>query len=167
MAAYIATSVNNTENTITLKQIGVVPANTPVVLKGEPSTTYVIKTTATAATSPKENLLRGSATKDLELEANTAYILAGGKFHKNNAGIQPAGKAYLPIAAINLAPSSSAPQLTIVFDDNGNTTAIRDVRGKMDDVRSLVWYDLSGRKFNGMPSKKGLYIINGKKVVIK
>jgi hypothetical protein len=37
----------------------------------------------------------------------------------------------------------------------------------MEDVRSQVWYDLSGRKFNGMPSKKGLYIINGKKVVIK
>jgi hypothetical protein len=164
LAAYIATSVNNTENTITLKQIGVVPANTPVVLKGEPSTTYVIKTTATAATSPKENLLRGSATKDLELEANTAYILAGGKFHKNNAGTQPAGKAYLPADVVT---SASAPQLTIVFDDNGNTTAIRDVRGKMDDVRSLVWYDLSGRKLNGMPSKKGLYIINGKKVVIK
>jgi hypothetical protein len=62
LAAYIATSVDDTENTITLKRISVVPANTPVVLKGDPNTTYVIKTTVTAATSPKENLLRGSAT---------------------------------------------------------------------------------------------------------
>ena len=78
----------------------------------------------------------------------------------------PAGKAYLPVAAIDIA-ASSAPQLTIVFDDNGNTTVIKDVRSKVEDVRSQVWYDLSGRKLNGMPSKKGLYIINGKKVVIK
>ena len=162
--AYIATSVDNTENTITLKRIGVVPANTPIVLKGEPSTTYTVKTTATTAASPKENLLRGSATKSIELEANTAYILSGGKFHKNNKGTQPAGKAYLPADVVN---SASAPQLIIVFDDNGNMTAIKDVRGKVENVRNQVWYDLSGRKLNGMPSKKGLYIINGKKVVIK
>ena len=163
LAAYIATSVDDTENTITLKRISVVPANTPVVLKGEPNTTYVIKTTATAATSPKENLLRGSATESIELEANTAYILADGKFQKNNAGTLPAGKAYLPADAV----SASAQLLTIVFDDNGNTTAIKDVRGKTENVRSQEWYDLSGRKLNGMPTQKGIYIINGKKVVIK
>ena len=163
LAAYIATSVDDTENTITLKRISVVPANTPVVLKGDPNTTYVIKTTATAATSPKENLLRGSATESIELEANTAYILADGKFQKNNAGTLPAGKAYLPADAV----SASAQLLTIVFDDNGNTTAIKDVRGKTENERSQEWYDLSGRKLNGMPTQKGIYIINGKKVVIK
>ena len=29
------------------------------------------------------------------------------------------------------------------------------------------WYTLDGRKLNGKPTKKGLYIHNGKKVVIK
>ena len=76
----------------------------------------------------------------------------------------PAGKAYLPADVVN---SASAPQLIIVFDDNVNMTAIKDGRGKVENVRNQVWYDLSGRKLNGMPSKKGLYIINGKKVVIK
>ena len=76
----------------------------------------------------------------------------------------PAGKAYLPADVVK---SASAPQLIIVFDDNGNMTAIKDVRGKVENVRNQVWYDLSGRKLNGMPSKKGLYIINGEKVVIK
>ena len=38
-----------------------------------------------------------------------------------------------------------------------------DVRGKMSDV----WFDLSGRKLNGKPVKKGVYVQNGKKVVIK
>ena len=30
-----------------------------------------------------------------------------------------------------------------------------------------VWYSLDGRKLNTMPTKKGVYIKNGKKVVIK
>ena len=38
------------------------------------------------------------------------------------------------------------------------------------DVRSLKsdkWYDLSGRMLDSRPTKKGVYIVNGKKVVIK
>ena len=30
-----------------------------------------------------------------------------------------------------------------------------------------VWYDLNGHKLNGKPTKKGMYIINGRKVVMK
>jgi hypothetical protein len=29
------------------------------------------------------------------------------------------------------------------------------------------WYDLNGRKLDGKPTKKGVYIQNGKKVVVK
>ena len=29
------------------------------------------------------------------------------------------------------------------------------------------WYDLKGRKLSGKPTKKGLYIRNGRKVVIE
>ena len=40
-----------------------------------------------------------------------------------------------------------------------------DVRSKMDDVRG-DYFDLQGRKLQQKPSKKGLYIHNGKKVVV-
>jgi hypothetical protein len=29
-----------------------------------------------------------------------------------------------------------------------------------------VWYDLNGRKLNGKPAQKGIYIKNGKKIVV-
>ena len=32
---------------------------------------------------------------------------------------------------------------------------------------AAAWYDMQGRKLNAQPTKKGLYIVNGKKVVIK
>ena len=60
--------------------------------------------------------------------------------------------------------TNSAREVDIVFED--------DVTGifTMSDVRSLMddgWYTLDGRKLDGKPAKKGLYIVNGKKVVIK
>lgn len=61
-----------------------------------------------------------------------------------------------------------APSLDIVsnIDDNNETTGIitmSDVRSKMSDV----WYTLDGHKLDGKPTKKGLYIHNGNKLVIK
>ena len=71
-----------------------------------------------------------------------------------------------------------APSLDIVsnIDDNNETTGIitmsdefatphsaQQRRSKMSDV----WYTLDGRKLDGKPTKKGLYIHNGNKLVIK
>ena len=52
------------------------------------------------------------------------------------------------------------------FGDN-NATGIVDVRGKMEDGRSEEWHTLDGRKLSTKPTKKGLYIVNGRKVVVK
>ena len=35
------------------------------------------------------------------------------------------------------------------------------------EVKDNTWYTLDGRKLDGKPTKKGLYIVNGKKRVIK
>ena len=52
--------------------------------------------------------------------------------------------------------------MTIVF---GEVTGI----GVIDNGQrtSGDWYDLNGRKLEGRPTKKGVYINNGRKVVIK
>ena len=49
--------------------------------------------------------------------------------------------------------------------DASRPTGIRtvaDVRNMKDDA----WYDLSGRKLNGKPTRKGVYVYQGKKVVV-
>lgn len=51
--------------------------------------------------------------------------------------------------------------LTIV----DKTTAIENIN---TDVKAdNAWYNLQGVKFNGMPSVPGIYINNGKKVIVK
>lgn len=89
-----------------------------------------------------------------------AYVLnykaaTGAGFYKlSSGGTIGANKAYLVSGA-------GAPEF---FSFDGNTTSINEVRGKMEDVSS-EYYDLQGRRVS-QPTK-GLYIVNGKKVVIK
>ena len=66
----------------------------------------------------------------------------------------PAGKAYLTI-------SSTARDFYALGDE---TTGI--VGNKREPITNNCYYDLQGRKVNGQ-LKKGLYIVNGKKVIIK
>ena len=71
----------------------------------------------------------------------------------------PVGKAYL---ALTTNPAG-APWLSIIGDED-DTTGIDVVRGRKEEVRG-VFYDLSGRRVES--PTKGLFIVNGKKVIIK
>ena len=50
---------------------------------------------------------------------------------------------------------------------SGEVTAIGTLNTKTGELSFDGWYDMNGRKLDGRPTKKGLYINNGKKVVIK
>ena len=77
----------------------------------------------------------------------------------DNAVTLPAFRGYFRVETTAI---STAPVLNIVFDSQ--TTGVIDVRSNMSDVRS-DFFDLQGRRI-AQPTK-GLYIVNGKKVVIK
>ena len=64
---------------------------------------------------------------------------------------------------------SSVRAFNLNFGDDGETTGIVDIEhGTLDIEHSAgSWYSLDGRKLDGKPTKKGLYINNGRKVVIK
>ena len=65
--------------------------------------------------------------------------------------------------------SNAAYTRTISFFDgeNDETTDIKNAQWSMVDGQSGIWYTLDGRKLDGKPSRAGVYIYNGKKVVIK
>ena len=63
---------------------------------------------------------------------------------------------------------AAARRFVMNFGD-GETTGIvsmEDERWKMEDVND-AWYSIDGRKLNGEPTQKGVYINNGRKIVIK
>jgi hypothetical protein len=52
----------------------------------------------------------------------------------------------------------------VISESNGTTTEIGTISVERDNN---TWFSIDGRKLNGKPVKKGLYINNGKKLVIK
>ena len=55
----------------------------------------------------------------------------------------------------------------IDFGD-GTTSLSEELRVKSEEFSTTAeWYGLDGRKLDGEPTKKGLYIVNGRKVVVK
>ncbi len=66
-----------------------------------------------------------------------------------------------PFRAYFTVEGGAAARINIAFDDE-ETTGMNDVRSKMEDVRGN-YYNLQGQRVEN--PKKGLYIVNGKKIV--
>lgn len=161
ITAYIATGLNGGGNAVVLKSVDIVPAGEPIIVKTDTkgATVNVPVTTADASDVSGNNLVAGDGTTAWNGTAGyTYYYLASDQFHEATGGTLQSGKAYLKVAN-----GGAARQLSIVFGDD-ETTGIADVRGKKEDVNGN-FFDLSGRKV-AQPTK-GLYIVNGKKVIIK
>lgn len=109
-----------------------------------------------------------AVTQSAPFATKQIYVLFKNEFVFNKAGDMPKGKVYLN--PNHTAPSSSpspdpAPaRLKIAWN---YTTGIKDGKWTVDDGRSERWYTLDGRCLSSKPTTKGLYIVNGKKVVIK
>ena len=78
-------------------------------------------------------------------------------FHSFAAANVPARKAFFTVPA-----SANARSFSMVFDEE--TTAIRQLR---KTVAESPVYDLNGRVVRGNNLKPGVYVKNGKKVVVK
>lgn len=98
--------------------------------------------------------------QETTLESNWLYI-RGNKFKYSNgtSKVRPY-RAYFRFCDFTDAMHSRS---IIIVEDGA--TGIRLVDGAQADGGD--WYDLSGRKLSGKPASKGVYIQNGKKVVIK
>ena len=159
LKAYVVTGRSG--NAVTLsEELTKVPANTPILLNGaEGSYTIAVTNSASAIAT---NLLKAGTGAAVSAEAGkTKYALSveGGKaaFKKiASSATIPTGKAYL-----EFNEEISAPSLDINF---GETTGINAVKGEGFMVNG-EFYNLNGQRV-AQPTK-GLYIVNGKKVIIK
>lgn len=102
------------------------------------------------------------AKEDTPVALGDVYILHNDVFYYSQAGTIPAGNIYLPNK-----PSSPAVKTRSYYSLNGDgTTAIDPLFINKMESRS-VWYTLDGHQLPAAPTKKGLYIKDGKKVIIK
>ena len=94
------------------------------------------------------------------------YVCNGKEFIKvRGAGTLAPNKAYLRIEGNN-TPASIPFRRSIGGEGEGTTGVDLIDNGKLI-IDNDGWYDLNGRRLQGKPSQKGIYIKNGRKVVLK
>ena len=140
---------------------GAVPAGTGLLLMGTASAEVAIPVAATAGFDVTDNKLVG-VTASETLTANSGYVLMTSPslaFYKNNKDFTlSANSAYLPTDF----DGSSAP--VFLLFSGSETTGINAVQGSQSKANG-EYYNLNGQRV-AQPTK-GLYIVNGKKVVVK
>ena len=179
--AYIVTGYDK-NNTIWLTRVKKVSANTPLLLVGDANTPYEVP--STEQKTSYVNMLCGDANNEIPITPETAdgwknlILLKGGyKGLPVESYNVPAGSSYLPIPKSILATArgevamqfnlEEAEVITMkaIFDgEDDGTTGISRVAAEA--AGNDAWYNLSGQRISA-PTKKGLYIKNGKKVIVK
>ena len=163
--AYIAIGYDDIDKTIWLARVMKVPAGTGLLLKGNAGT---YKIPHGNVRSTYVNYLKGNLGDAIKIEETdgdkTNYYLSGkdGTFVSvnGNANIGK-NKAYLQLPTSVFAGTRS---IGISYDDEDGTTGI-NVQSSKFNVQSDAYYTLQGQRV--LNPGKGLYIYNGRKVVIR
>lgn len=152
-------SAKGAEATMTAIEAQAIPANQGVILTSETgeAATMVPAAGETAATITG-NQLGHSAGADKTLTAGDGYILGNGTegtaFYPCKVGSLPINKAYL---------LGNGGENAIVMNFGNAVTGINTIAAPASAKASI--FDLSGRRV--VKATKGLYIQNGKKVIVK
>ena len=159
LEAYIA---NEKDGKIVLKKVNKVPANTGVLLRALNSATdFIVPVTEAAADNVTGNLfVRGNDAAVATSEGGNYNWILSKKgdvvgFYQANENIVAKNRAYLQT-------STASARISLDFDDE-DVTAISNVN--RETITNNGYFNLAGQRV-AQPTK-GLYIVNGKKVVIK
>lgn len=190
VSVYLVTGIAYNQSTkqyeavLSEAQPGVV-SNVPVIFGADklPNSIALKKEDATVSLSatPSKNFIACDGTKKvselLPSGVNFADVyffgLSGNSFKRVLLGsddVHPAGTCFLFISKDDFNnPPSSAPAGArgIGIETDGTTSLIGNGQLTTDHAASAQWYSLDGRRLNKAPKAKGVYIRNGKKLVIK
>lgn len=169
LTAFGYTSIDGNTLTKSVEYVAgdIVPANTAVVVKGAKGSYNYYNTEETATKTIEKNLLKG-VTTDTKIEAKSGvkrYILTRADdgilaFYRTNSGTinVKANRAYLEVPTAMAVAS---------FSLEGTATGINNV---VTTAAKQGIYTISGVRLNATTTKElpaGIYIVDGKKVIVK
>ena len=176
LKAWWAKTISNKTLYVQALDTQVIPAFTPVLLTYEGTgPLYLLHYEGDkpgAATDYENNLFKGSVdpgghkmtssemmSNFFTLDKGNDNLMGFYPYHPKNNTL-PSYTAWLALSDI---PGGN--ELLISFDEP--PTGIESVSGFKFQVSGSGWYDMFGRKLNGKPTQPGMYILNGKAVVIE
>ena len=169
--AHIVTAVNDAKSSAQLTEVkGVLPANTAILVNAEEVGEYEFAYTTATPAAIEDNMLAGTLYN--KYVGGEAYVLSvvndevglyKAALNSNAQGgegtthfLNNANKAYLALPAASKVMFYS-------FNIGGGTTAIDEIVANKET--SNLTYDLTGRRVE--KAEKGIYIVNGKKILVK
>jgi hypothetical protein len=182
--AYVATGFDF-DRTIWLSRVMKVSAGTPIILRGEKSEgSYTVPSVASKLAYV--NMFNGNTSSEAvtltsEMNGSTIYVMSKstGIFGTIDGSLSMSkGKAWLSVPSSFIAKipaksrgigmgitelESEVISIKAIGGEDDGTTGISRVASEVDND---VWYNLKGQRID-TPTRKGLYIKNGKKVVVK
>lgn len=171
-ASSFAATANNA-GVLTMTQVETTPAGEGLMLKGTANETFYVPAlfnlTPEALTG---NSLKG-LTKITEVETTegdkTNFILSQQKgviawYPLAAKYALKAHSAYLQLLTNDVFTGDGTRAISMEFED-GVTTGFIQIA--TDDVEDGDWYGIDGIKFNQKPTQRGVYINNGRKVIVK
>ena len=154
-------AINGSSLTLTEIADRVINAGQAVILKSDAASIAMTTSADASAASYTDNVLEGVDVATAKADGYKYYVLSNEGatlgFYLYSGATLGANKAFVKVA------DTGAPEF-YAFDFGGNTTGVNDVRNKTADVRDTV-YNLNGQRVD--KPTKGLYIVNGKLVIIK
>lgn len=172
-------TANNGNNILTIEDKypagSVVPASTALLLKGAEKE-YTCNVVTTTETAPANNLLHGTTTDEETNAGEGTYKYYKLSYDDNDANLgfywgaengaafmNKAGKAYLALPVTE--GQSMAKGFSLSDLANGTTTSIQ--QASIADKASSI-FDINGRRVSTLNgAAKGVYIVGGKKVMVK
>ena len=171
-ASGFAATANNA-GVLTMTQVETTPAGEGLMLKGTANETFYVPAlfnlTPEALTG---NNLKG-LTKITEVETiegdKTNFILSQQKgviawYPLAAKYALKAHSAYLQLLTNDVFTGDGTRAISMEFEDGVTTGLIQIATG---DVEDSDWYGIDGVKFNQKPTQRGVYINNGRKVIVK
>lgn len=159
LKVYVIASV--TGRNVMAEETTYIPKDVAVLINAVEAQDQYIATPYRGEDLSYQSMLQG-ATTAVDVTTLTAendiFVLYNNEFVKTTSGTIPAGRCYLP-----LAKGQASSRLSITLDDE-ETTAVGRVNGESVATDGAI-YTLNGLRVE--KPTKGLYIVNGKKVVIK
>lgn len=150
LKVYYITGTNG--NTVTTQEIDYLPDGIPILLEKTAATIGSVTARTDSSSVVSGNLLQ-YATSDVSATGNQ-YVLYKNEFVKATGTINRA--CYLDLNGV-------APTRGMYGIGNDGSTAIEGI--DVEATEDETWYDLQGRRIQ-KPTKAGIYIVNGKKVII-
>ena len=171
-ASSFAATANNA-GVLTMTQVETTPAGEGLMLKGTANETFYVPAlfnlTPEALTG---NNLKG-LTKITEVETTegdkTNFILSQQKgviawYPLAAKYALKAHSAYLQLLTNDVFTNEGTRAISMEFEDGVTTGFIQIATGEAEDGD---WYGIDGIKFNQKPTQRGVYINNGRKVIVK